>query len=134
MKVRKGYTLVELMIVILIVAILTAIAIPQFRGHIISAKWAEGKTFGGMIAVAIRTWMAGAGKIGSWDETTLTADKLGFRDSDLNGSYFSKSDFTWEVEYDGFNFDYTVTVTRPSSLPYPKQMVLGKDGHWTETE
>ena len=39
----KGFTLVELMVVILIVSILAAVAIPILSGRIDAAKWSEGK-------------------------------------------------------------------------------------------
>ena len=54
-----GYSLVELVIVILIVMILAAIATPLLRGKIDAAKWTEGKMLAGIIAVAIRTWAVG---------------------------------------------------------------------------
>jgi general secretion pathway protein G len=42
MSKAKGFTLVELMVVILIVSILAAVAIPILRGRIDAAKWSEG--------------------------------------------------------------------------------------------
>ena len=56
MKSKKGFTLIELMVVVLIVGILAAVAIPLMRGRIDSAKWSEGKASAGAIASAIRAY------------------------------------------------------------------------------
>ena len=49
---KKGFTLVELVIVIVIVGILSAISVPVYRGYVEKAVMAEGKTLLGAIAKA----------------------------------------------------------------------------------
>jgi type IV pilus assembly protein PilA len=86
MKNRKGFTLVELMVVVLIVSILAAVAIPLMRGRIDSAKWSEGKSAAGTIASAIRAYAAenGTAVLAAPDLVT----NLGFAAHDLDGTYF----------------------------------------------
>jgi prepilin-type N-terminal cleavage/methylation domain-containing protein len=95
MKGRKGFTLIELMVVVLIVGILAAVAIPIMRGRIDSAKWSEGKAMMGTVATAIRAYYAehgeGATAITSLFGNATTA--LGFVTSDLDGTYFLHTDF-----------------------------------------
>ncbi|MHC5059517.1 MAG: type IV pilin protein [Planctomycetota bacterium] len=133
MKKRKGYSLAELLTVILIVSVLAAAALSLMRGRADSAKWSEGKARAGMIATAIRSWIAGHGQPGSWTNIpgSLDAGELGFGLNDLKGRYFAKENFTWEVNYDGQNLSYVITVSKPVASWKPDQIVLDT-GVWLE--
>lgn len=94
MESRKGFTLIELMVVVLIVGILAAVAIPILRGRIDSAKWSEGKAMLGSLATAIRAYAAE--KPNGPNPATadiLKATGLGFVAGDLSGTYFVDADF-----------------------------------------
>lgn len=50
---QKGVTLIELMIVVIVVSILAAIAIPSYRAHVIRANRADAKIGLGRIAASL---------------------------------------------------------------------------------
>jgi type IV pilus assembly protein PilA len=98
MRSRKGFTLIELMVVILIVSILAAVAIPILRGRINAAKWSEGRAMMGSIATAIRAYAAEKGAGGALPTTLATGSTgLGFAAGDLTGTYFNDAMFSFSV-------------------------------------
>lgn len=117
-KNKKGFTLIELMVVILIVAILAAVAIPILRGRIEAAKWSEGAAIAGTIKVAAK--VAYAEDSSPANITLLTAPvtgimvELGFNTNDLDGQYFDDTNFI----ITGFDLggNATITVSAPAAL------------------
>ena len=133
---NKGFTLIELMVVILIVAILAAVAIPIMRGRIDAAKWSEGKAMAGTLATAIRAYSAEKGDDGSYGTDTPTLTALGFSSSDLTGTYFAFSDYSWTTSYDATGdpaLTFTITVSAPTGISTPSEVTLDEKGTWTET-
>lgn len=126
MKSRKGFTLIELMVVILIVGILAAVAIPLMRGRIDSAKWTEGKSGMGTIGTGLRAYSAenAAG--------TTTITDLGITASDLAGTYFTFASYAiTEATYTAGGtpeLEFTITCTNP--LFTPETISLDETGAW----
>ncbi len=134
MRGKKGFTLIELMVVIFIVGILAAVAIPIMRGRIDSAKWSEGKAGAGSIRTAARAFCAekGSGWGGTWANVTLA--NLGFQTGDLDGKYFT--DAAYGVAFTAYD-DYLITVTALSSTSadkptLPAVVTIDEGGVWIE--
>jgi type IV pilus assembly protein PilA len=130
MRNRKGFTLIELMVVIFIVGILAAVAIPIMRGRIDAAKWSEGKSAAGSIRTAIRAYCAERGPTFTYGGEDLAT--LGFAAGDLDGKYFVEGDYAFEIT--GYN-TYTITVTAGGSAEapaVPASVELDQDGTFTE--
>jgi type IV pilus assembly protein PilA len=95
---RSGFALIELMVVILIVGILVAVAVPILRDKNEAAKWSEAAATAGAIRTSVRAYYAenptAAGLLAGSALTDTTAAQLGFKSGDLTGKYFSVGNFT----------------------------------------
>jgi prepilin-type N-terminal cleavage/methylation domain-containing protein len=140
MKKNKGFTLIELMVVILIIAILAAVLAPMMSGRIRSAKWAEGRAGAGTIATALRAYVAeheGAGDLAAAPITGTGMSMLGIDSSDLNGKYFIPADYeitSYAISAGGEAanpagfLSYVITVTPTGSWANEEQITLTTTG------
>jgi prepilin-type N-terminal cleavage/methylation domain-containing protein len=138
-KVRKhsGFTLVELMVVILIIGILASVSIPLMQARLDKAKWSEAYASVGSVRRAIRAYAAetsvvtAQGLVGTNMSNGATQSALGFRATDLEGNYFISADFTITA-IDGAGFA-TITATGGSKADSPVgTYVLQANGDWVK--
>lgn len=130
---RNGFTIVELMVVVLVIGILAAVAIPMMQGRIDSAKWSEGKSMMGTIAEALRAHVS---ETGNHFSAVPTLEQLGFTDDDTDGTYFTGGesgvgDFSWVINSNN-PLDFLITATAPAGVGGPSRMTLDHAGNFTE--
>jgi prepilin-type N-terminal cleavage/methylation domain-containing protein len=149
---RKGFTLIELMVVVLIVAVLAAVLVPMMTARLEAARWSEGKAGAGTIATAIRAMAAEAGEGGESGVTFPTGTPLStvfVNAQDLEGKYFDNTCYQLSnvalTPAGTYPVTYTITVLAPgtgaatgapgASLTWNiSNYTLTEDGVWTETK
>ena len=109
---RKGFTMIELMVVVLIVGILAAVAVPLLSGRIDSSKWSEAKSAMGTIVSALRSYAA---EKGSFTSAPSLAD-IGLTDNDLDGTYFTHQAYAiTSAAASNSQVSFVITCTAASS-------------------
>ena len=95
---KSGFTLVELMVVAIIVAILAAVAVPLMSGNTERAAATEAQAACGTIATAQRLARVETGSYQAGD----VFDLPGLNAGDLNGTYFSDNSYSMALNGNGF--------------------------------
>jgi len=87
MKMQKGFTLIELMIVIAIIGILAAIAIPAYQDYTIRTKVSEGLSLAGVAKIAVSETYNSTGSYPSIDPANASYGLP--TASEISGTYVS---------------------------------------------
>jgi prepilin-type N-terminal cleavage/methylation domain-containing protein len=104
----KGFTLIELIIVIVIISILALVSVPIYRGYTRRAMASEGRALVGSIATSEKVYLAEHGAYLAVAATGLNAAL----DIDATGNkYFRTFTITQSGTVTGANATFTATAT-----------------------
>ncbi|RKY13341.1 MAG: hypothetical protein DRP52_03035 [Planctomycetota bacterium] len=127
MKKLCGFTLIELMVVILIVGVLAAAAVPLMRGRIDRSKWTEANAGAGAIRTAMKTYLMETGNIVTGSLTNASVQQaLEIQSGDLTGSYFVAADYN--IDSVNANGIAVITITGSQSNAPSGSKTLALDG------
>jgi len=127
---KSGFTLVELMVVAIIVAILAAVAIPLMSGNTERAMATEGQTGCGAVANALRMhWV----EHGNYTGISAPTDLTGLSAGDLNGTYFNDGSYDLTATTDGDDYTITATGIGDAANETVIMTVAGGQTTWTGT-
>jgi len=125
----RGFSLLELMIVIVIIAVLAAIAVPIYGNSVKRAKQAEADAALGSIRGQLRIYYAEFGEYpNGMDASVIDSDWGYFKEGELTGSYFSDDSYSYSKIVGDY---YLLRCAGGDVLDHDR--TLDQDGNFGET-
>lgn len=113
MESRRGFTLVELMIVVAILGILSAIAVPMYKGYITGAKKTEAKTNLETLRLLEEQYYADNAR---YTGALTHAQLMNTATSPFRSAFQPGGNLHFQYSISGNNTAFTATATDPSGV------------------
>lgn len=126
-KSKAGFTLVELMVVAIIVAILAAVAIPLMTGNKDRAMATEAQAGLGTLRTAMQVYKAENSQYPALSAAAVSAAGLSVKAGDLDGKYFRTTGYT----ITSTSSNYTLSATGYTNGAQNLTITLNDAGAWT---